>query len=355
MYHKPHSIFEAARDVLSGQPIKESTKVEKLSDLSDDEKAKIEDILSRRDKNMPDGMKNRKRHPILMFDKHGQYHGSYASVSDAEEKIKRVGDTEGWINGPRLVQVDDVESTNLDEASKAPDVKKYYDDQEDISKQWPISARKQLKFEKQKKGSVELIIVKAPSGQELERYQLVPGTGWTKLGESTNLKEAYQPSRYYRAVEENLERLLVLFNPNGQLAKELEREADNVSSEFNKLKGLIEEAIDIWESEIEYTVAMSNAAEDEMIDDMDPSDFDESAELAVESSCGASKKKRLSESGPSEGDFVTWSKKAPTKQFSVDAIDGHTAWLSDEDGEEYEADINDLEVVEEEIVFEDEE
>ena len=94
--------------------------------------------------------------------------------------------------------------------------------------------------------------------------------------ESTNLKEAYQPSRYYRAVEENLERLLVLFNPNGQLAKELEREADNVSSEFNKLKGLIEEAIDIWESEVEYTVAMSNGAEDEMIDDMDPSDFDES-------------------------------------------------------------------------------
>lgn len=64
-------------------------------------------------------------------------------------------------------------------------------------------------------------------------------------------------------------------------------------------------------------------------------------------------KKRLSESGPSEGDFVTWSKKAPTKQFSVDAIDGHTAWLSDEDGEEYEADINDLEVVEEEIVEQD--
>ena len=169
-----------------------------------------------------------------------------------------------------------IESVELEEASKAPDVKDYYDDQEDISKQWPISARKQLKFEKQKKGSVELIIVKAPSGQELERYQLVPGTGWTKLGESTNLKEAYQPSRYYRAVEENLERLLVLFNPNGQLAKELEREADNVSSEFNKLKGLIEEAIDIWESEIEYTVAMSNGAEDETIDDMDPSDFDES-------------------------------------------------------------------------------
>ena len=164
----------------------------------------------------------------------------------------------------------------IKEASKAPDVKKYYDDQEDISKQWGLSARKQLKFEKQKKGSVELIIVKAPSGQELERYQLVKGNGWTKLGESTDLKEAYQPSRYYRAVEENLERLLVLFNPNGQLAKELEREADNVSSEFNKLKGLIEEAIDIWETEVEYTVAMSAAAEDDMIDDMDPSDFDES-------------------------------------------------------------------------------
>jgi len=73
------------------------------------------------------------------------------------------------------------ESSNLDEASKAPDVKKYYDDQEDISKQWPISARKQLKFEKQKKGSVELIIVKAPSGQEMERYQLVKGNGWMKL------------------------------------------------------------------------------------------------------------------------------------------------------------------------------
>ena len=97
-----------------------------------------------------------------------------------------------------------------------------------------------------------------------------------EIVESSNLKEAYQPSRYYRAVEENLERLLVLFNPNGQLAKELEREADNVSSEFNKLKGLIEEAIDIWESEVEYTVAMSADAEDEMIDDMDPSDFDES-------------------------------------------------------------------------------
>ena len=96
------------------------------------------------------------------------------------------------------------------------------------------------------------------------------------IKESTNLKEAYQPSRYYRAVEENLERLLVLFNPNGQLAKELEREADNVSSEFSKMKEHIEEALEIWETEVEYTVAMSNAAEDEMIDDIDPSDFDES-------------------------------------------------------------------------------
>ena len=67
-----------------------------------------------------------------------------------------------------------------------------------------------------------------------------------------------------------------LLDPNGQLAKELEREADNVSSEFSKMKEHIEEAIDIWETEVEYTVAMSNAAEDEMIDDMDPSDFDES-------------------------------------------------------------------------------
>ena len=74
-----------------------------------------------------------------------------------------------------------IESVELEEASKAPDVKDYYDDQEDISKQWPISARKQLKFEKQKKGSVELIIVKAPSGQEMERYQLVKGNGWMKL------------------------------------------------------------------------------------------------------------------------------------------------------------------------------
>ena len=97
-----------------------------------------------------------------------------------------------------------------------------------------------------------------------------------EIVESTNLKEAYQPSRYYRAVEENLERLLHLLDPNGQLAKELEKEADNVSSEFSKMKEHIEEALEIWETEVEYTVAMSNAAEDEMIDDIDPSDFDES-------------------------------------------------------------------------------
>lgn len=130
LFSRPDSLAEKAKQLLEKVSteesiqrgdnvhikLEESTKVEKLSDLSDDEKARIEDVLSRRDKNMPDGMKNRKRHPILMFDKNGQYHGSYASVSDAEEKIKRVGDTEGWINGPRLVQVD--ESTELTEGKK---------------------------------------------------------------------------------------------------------------------------------------------------------------------------------------------------------------------------------------------
>jgi len=97
-------------------------------------------------------------------------------------------------------------------------------------------------------------------------------------GESQELKEAYNPSRYYRAVEENLNRLLVLLNPKGQLAKEIEREADNVESEFWRMREKVEAALDIWEDDIKYTIGMSAAAENE-VDDMDPSDFDESADL----------------------------------------------------------------------------
>ena len=102
-------------------------------------------------------------------------------------------------------------------------------------------------------------------------------------GESKELKEAYNPSRYYRAVEENLNRLLVLLNPKGQLAKEIEREADNVEAEFWRMREKIEAALDIWEGDIEYTIGMSNASEDEMMDDMDPSDFDESTKLTEQS------------------------------------------------------------------------
>jgi len=94
------------------QDYDESTELEEptkklLSDLSDDEKARIEDILTRRDKNMPAGMRNRMNRPILMFDKDDQYHGSYADEAAAKEKIKRVGDTEGWINGPWFVEIDE--------------------------------------------------------------------------------------------------------------------------------------------------------------------------------------------------------------------------------------------------------
>jgi len=103
------------------------------------------------------------------------------------------------------------------------------------------------------------------------------------VGESKELQEAYNPSRYYRAVEENLNRLLVLLNPKGQLAKEIEREADNVEAEFWRMREKIEAALDIWEGDIEYTIGMSNASEDEMMDDMDPSDFDESTKLTEQS------------------------------------------------------------------------
>ena len=49
-----------------------------------------------------------------------------------------------------------------------------------------------------------------------------------------------------------------------------------INSNSDTMKEHIEEALEIWETDVEYTVAMSNAAEDEMIDDIDPSDFDES-------------------------------------------------------------------------------
>jgi len=51
---------------------------------------------------------------------------------------------------------------------------------------------------------------------------------------------------------------------------------------------------------------------------------------------------------PKEGDMVIWNKKGPAKQFSVELLDkdGKTAWLADDDGEEYEAKVKDLTVAE---------
>lgn len=51
---------------------------------------------------------------------------------------------------------------------------------------------------------------------------------------------------------------------------------------------------------------------------------------------------------PKEGDMVIWNKKGPAKQFSLELLDkdGKTAWLADDDGEEYEAKVKDLTVAE---------
>ena len=97
-------------------------------------------------------------------------------------------------------------------------------------------------------------------------------------GESQELQEAFS-SRYFDAAIDLQSKLRRLFNPSGQLAKEIGRELEgDYSSEFRKLNDLLDQIDDVW-GELEYEIGMSSAAEDEMMDDMDPSDFDESADL----------------------------------------------------------------------------
>ena len=258
-----NNLHNAAREILSGKinesaELEESTKVEKLSDLSDDEKARIEDVLSRRDKNMPDGMKNRKRHPILMFDKKGQYHGSYASVSDAKKKIKRVGDTEGWINGPRLVQVD--ESTELEEAA-----------------------------------------AKILRGEHALNYD-----------ESTELEEAKSPE--YSEILKKGEKLGTWNN--------------NLYFKYNN---------NVWQYNVSKEVLINKGSYEKFIK---PGNMNKNLIKAL----------NLDEARkPKKGDMVTWDKKTG-RMFSLEVLNKNgTAWLSDEDGEEYEAKVSDLTVEEDTV------
>ena len=307
--HKPHSIFEAARAVLNRQPIEESTlkkssdsksdyefviesegglieKIEESLNSIMDPKKKLEifDKLKKGDevhiKYIPGGVnekgstftvKNKKNfakgEQILLSKNDGNAAAKYYLYKRGSAGI--VSFSLGDLGSP-ILDMSIKETVELEE--KVGNVV--------INTHSPSAAKRLAKKLANKWSDLRSLkpndkSLTVPDVRYIIRYiEIQPE--FKEIVESTNLKEAYQPSRYYRAVEENLERLLHLLDPNGQLAKELEKEADNVSSEFSKMKEHIEEALEIWETEVEYTVAMSNAAEDEMIDDIDPSDFDES-------------------------------------------------------------------------------
>ena len=319
-----NNLHNAAREILSGKinesaELEESTKVEKLSDLSDDEKARIEDVLSRRDKNMPDGMKNRKRHPILMFDKKGQYHGSYASVSDAKKKIKRVGDTEGWINGPRLVQVD--ESTELEEAAAKI-----------------LRGEHALNYDE----STELEEAKSPEYSEILKKGEKLGTWNNNLYfKYNNNVWQYNVSKEVLINKGSYEKFIKPGNMNKNLIKalnldEAKQKIERGDSVHIKSSGKLALVLDVKGNKLRVK---SPGEKEQILSTNEVDLFDE-----YEESVNLDEARK-----PKKGDMVTWNKKTG-RMFSLEVLNKNgTAWLSDEDGEEYEAKVSDLTVEEDTV------